>query len=154
MARSRQRRTGLGLLVVALALVAAVAPVTARAQEPRPPAGSTLSGEVTDANPLKVNVNGQEYLLQTSGSVVVNRGGKEVKLAEVTKGDKVTFTTNADSSVQRIDVTDAATDARPWLLIGLLVLAALAVAAIMWYMSRRRRYDTAGADHRPLSSHR
>ena len=148
------RLTGLGILAAVFTLVVAVTPATVRAQDPRPPANITLNGEVTDVNPLTVKVNGQEYLLQTAPAVVVNRDGKEVKLGELNKGDNVAFTTNPDTTVQRIDVTDPATDERTWLLIGLLVLAALAAVVLVWYLTQRRKRSTAvGHDHgRPLSS--
>jgi hypothetical protein len=151
------RFTRLGILAAILAMVVgAVTPAAIQAQEPRPPAGSTVSGEVTDVNPLKVKAGEQEFLLQTAPAVVVNRDGKEVNLGELNKGDKVTFVTNADSSVQRIDVTDPATDERTWLLIGLLVIAAIVVLGLVWYLTqRRKRYTTLDADRgrgRPLSS--
>jgi hypothetical protein len=115
-----------------------------------------VNGEVTDVNPLKVKAGEQEFLLQTAPAVVVNRDGKEVNLGELNKGDKVTFVTGPDSSVQRIDVTDPATDERTWLLLGLLAIAALVVLGLVWYLTqRRKRYTTLDADRGrrgPLSS--
>ena len=139
---SRITRMGL-LLPVAVALLT-LAPLAARAQtpEPRPPSNATLAGEVTDVNPLKVKVNGEERLLQTSPTVTVVRDGKEVKLGDLEKGDKVTFTTNPDNTVQRMDVTETAgADMSKWLLIGLIVLAALVIAGLVWYMTQRRNRD-------------
>lgn len=149
--------TQLSMVVAILAMVAvAVAPAAVRAQEPRPPAGSTISGEVTDVNPLKVKAGDQEYLLQTSPSVVVNRDGKEVKLGELNKGDNVSFITNPDGTVQRIDVTDAATNESTWLLIVLIAIGAIAVIGLAWYLiQRRKRSTTLDYDHGrrgPLSS--
>lgn len=135
-------------LIPVLAIVVAVTPLGVRAQDPRPPGNATLSGEVTDVNPLTVKAGGQEYLLQTAPAVVVNRDGKEVNLGELNKGDKVTFTTNPDNSVQRIDVTDPATDERTWLFVGLLVLAAIAVAGLVWYLAQRRNRSTRGRGRR------
>src|SRR5262245_12589070 len=108
---SRFAKVGLALPVVAILL--ALAPVATRAQ-PRPPGDATVAGEVTSVNPLKVKLaNGQEQLLQTSPTVVVVREGKEVKLGDLEKGDKVVFSTNPDNSVQRMDVTETATDPTP-----------------------------------------
>src|SRR5215207_6360660 len=132
------RLKAIAVMAPVLAVLVAFAPAAVRAQDPRPPGGATLAGEVKDVNPLTVEVNDQEYLLQTSGTVVVNRDGKEVKLGELNKGDKVAFSTNPDGSVQRIDVTDPATDERTWLLIALLVVAALVVAGLVWYLTQRR----------------
>ena len=71
------------------------------------------------------------------------------------KGDQVTFTTNPDDSVQRIDVTDPATDERTWLLIGLLVVAVLVIAGLVWYLTQRRNHGRVTAnDRRPLGTHR
>lgn len=151
---SAQRR--LGTLVLALAAGLALLPAVVGAQDPRPPGNATLSGEVTDVNPLTVKVNGQEQLLRTAPDIVVNRDGQSVNLGELNKGDNVTFTTNPDNSVQRIDVTDPATDERTWLLIALLVVAAVVIAGLVWYLTQRRdrnrvaRHDSG----RPLGTHR
>jgi hypothetical protein len=154
-ATSARSSRGIAAIVPLLAIVLALAPVVALAQDPRPPANTTVSGEVKDVNPLTVEVNDQEYLLQTSSNVVVNRDGKEVKLGELNKGDKVTFTTNPDSSVQRIDVTDSATDESTWLLIGLIVLAVLVVVGLVWYLTQRRnRGGVAHGDRGLAGSHR
>jgi hypothetical protein len=102
-----------------------------------------------------VKVNGQEQLLRTAPDVVVNREGEAVNLGELNKGDQVTFTTNPDDSVQRIDVTDPATDERTWLLIALLVVAVLVVAGLVWYLTQRRSRDrVAVSDGRPLGTPR
>lgn len=148
----------LGPLAVVAAVLLAFAPAVTRAQDPRPPGNERLPGEVKDVNPLTVEVNGQDYLLQTSQSVVVNRDGKQVKLGELNKGDKVIFTTNPDSSVAQIDVTDPATDERTWLLIALIVLAVLVVAGVVWYLTQRQRRDRGGVARSdrgmPIGSHR
>jgi hypothetical protein len=135
------RAKAIGVLAPVMVILLAVAPAVVRAQDPRPPSNATLNGEVKDVNPLTVEVNGQEYLLQTAPNVLVNRDGEQVNLGELNKGDKVTFTTNPDNSVQRIDVTDPATDESTWLLIALLVVAALVVAGLIWYLSQRRNRD-------------
>jgi hypothetical protein len=110
---------------------------------------------VTDVNPLTVKVNGQEQLLRTAPDVVVNRDGEAVNLGELNKGDKVTFTTNPDDSVQRIDVTDPATDERTWLLIALAVVAVLVVGGLVWYLTQRRgRGGMTTPDRNPLGTHR
>jgi hypothetical protein len=132
----------LRLLVPLVALVAlAVSPALVGAQEnaPRPPANTTLNGEVKDVNPLTVTVNGQDYLLATAPNVVVNRGGKEVKLGDLNRGDQVTFTTGPDTSVLRMDVTEAATDMTTWLIVGALVLLALAALAFLMMNRNRNR---------------
>jgi hypothetical protein len=141
---------------LAFAAGLALVPAIVGAQDPRPPGNATLSGEVTDVNPLTVKVNGQEQLLRTAPDVVVNRDGEAVNLGELNKGDTVTFTTNPDDSVQRIDVTDPATDERTWLLIALLVVAALVIVGVVWYLTQRRGRDrTVGHDQsRPLGTHR
>ena len=149
---SRVKR--IGMVVPLLAVLLALAPVGVQAQDPRPPGGTTLNGEVEDVNPLKVKVGDQEFLLQTAPNVLVNREGKEVKLGDLNKGDKVTFTTNPDNSVARIDVTDAATDESTWLMIVLAVLAVLVVGGLVWYLTQRRSRDRTVRGNRtaPLSS--
>ena len=142
------------LLVPALLVLLALVPASVQAQDPRPPSGATLSGEVEDVNPLTVKVGDQEFLLQTAPNLVVNREGKEVKLGDLNKGDKVTFTTNPDNSVARIDVTDAATDESTWLMIALAALAVLVVGGLVWYLTQRRSRDRTVRGDRtaPLSS--
>lgn len=145
-----------GILAPLLVVLVALTPVVARAQDPRPPGSSTLPGEVTDVNPLTVKVNGQEQLLRTDPNVVVNRDGKQVNLGELNKGDKVIFTTNPDNSVAQIDVTDPATDERTWLLIALIVIAALVIAGVVWYLTQRRDRGRIARSDRgmPVGSHR
>ena len=136
------RFRSIGSFAVLAAALIAFAPAVVGAQTPappRPPGNATLSGEVVDTNPLTVRVDGQDRLLRTAPDVVVNRDGHEVKLDKLEKGDIVSFTTNPDNSVQRIDVTDADDDAMTkWLLVGLLVLLAVVVAGVTWYMTQRR----------------
>lgn len=137
------KRGTFGTVVFALAVgiaVVAMVPVGVRAQTPlpRPASGATVTGEVRDVNPLTVRVNGQDQLLQTSPSVVVVREGKDVKLGDLKEGDKVTFTTNPDNTVQRVDVTEAASDSSLWLLIALLILGVLVLIGVVWYLSQRR----------------
>jgi hypothetical protein len=145
----------IGSLALLAAALIAFAPAIAGAQTPappRPPGDATLSGEVVDTNPLTVRVDGQDRLLRTAPDVVVNRDGHEVKLDKLEKGDIVTFTTNPDNSVQRIDVTDADNDAlTKWLLVGLLALLALIVAGVVWYMTQRRDRYGRGT---PVTTHR
>ena len=54
---SEQRR--IWSLVLSLAVGLALLPAVVGAQDPRPPSNATLSGEVTDVNPLTVKVNGR-----------------------------------------------------------------------------------------------
>ena len=138
-----RRLQAIALVIPLVAVLWALVPLIAQGQTPLPrPAGNTTQrGEVRDVNPLTVKVNGQDQLLRTVPDVVVNREGKEVKLGELNKGDTITFTTNPDDSVARIDVTDAATDANTWVWIALLILAVLVIAGVVWYLSQRRKRD-------------
>src|SRR5215203_2825102 len=139
---SRLRAFAVVIPVLMLAAVA-LAPTATQAQTPapqRPPGNATLTGEVQDVNPLTVRVDGQDRLLQTAPNIVVNRDGKEVKLGDLEEGDTIAFTTNPDNSVARIDVTAMADDdSSRWLLVGLLVLLAIAAALAVWYFTQRRR---------------
>lgn len=153
MTRSSTRKWAVGLIAPLLAAVALV-PALVNAQDPRPPAGQTVSGEVKDVNPLTVEVNGQDYLLATDPNIVTVREGEEVKLGDLKQGDKITFTTNPDSSVNRIEVTDpVVAEDRTWLMIGLGVLALIVVAGILWFLSQRRSTGTRVDRGRTVSSH-
>lgn len=149
------RLKAIGSIALLAAALIALAPALVGAQTPappRPPGDATLRGEVVDTNPLTVRVDGQDRLLRTAPDLVVNRDGKEVKLEKLEKGDTVTFTTNPDNSVQRIDVTDADDDAMTkWLLVGLLIVLAIVVAGVVWYMTQRRDRYGRGT---PVATHR
>ena len=149
------RLKAIGPIALLAAALIALAPALAGAQTPappRPPGNATLSGEVVDTNPLTVRVDGQDRLLRTAPDLVGNRDGHEVKLDKLEKGDIVSFTTNPDNSVQRIDVTDADDDATTkWLLVGLLVVLAIVVAGVVWYMTQRRDRYGRGT---PVTTHR
>jgi preprotein translocase subunit YajC len=140
--KKQQGFRSIGLVAAVLvALVPAV--LAAQSGEPaRPPASTTLAGEVEDVNPLTVEVGEQKYLLATAPNVVTVREGKEVKLGDLKQGDKVNFATGPDGSVSRIDVTDPVAAERNTLLtVGLLLLALLLAAAAIWYLMQRRNRE-------------
>ena len=131
------------LLLAVAAVLLALTPAVLRAQTPTPPRlpeAVTLSGEVRDLNPLTVRVDGQDRRLQTTPDVLVVREGKTVPLDALNVGDRVSVTTTADTLVQQVTVTQAASDSmNRWLLLGLAVLLLAAAAVLLWYLSWRRR---------------
>ena len=158
-----QRLRASAALVPLLALLlCALAPAAMHAQTPvpvpeRPPGAATLRGEVRTVNPLTIRIDGQDRTFQTTPDVVVTRDGKRVTLDDLKEGDLVSFSTNPDNAVQRLDVTDAAaTAARLWVLSGVLVLLLVAATVALWSLIQQRR----GRDRRgpergtPRSTHR
>ncbi len=142
-------------------LLCALAPAAMHAQTPapvpeRPPGAATLRGEVRTVNPLTIRIDGQDRTFQTAPDVVVTRDGKRVTLDDLKEGDLVSFSTNPDNAVQRLDLTETETDARLWVLSGVLVLLLVAATVALWYLTQQRR----GRDRRepergtPRSTHR
>jgi hypothetical protein len=106
------------------------------------PAAGTFTGTVTQNGPtLIVHAKDGDHQLTVAPGAPVLRNGKTTTVDKLKKGDKITATLNAQGVATRLDAQSGSSAGQVlvWL-IPLLIVVALVLLALWWYLGPRRRH--------------